>query len=216
MRNNEEIIQNARLFISDLLGREGSGHDHHHTFRVLNMAERLAAEEGADLFTVRLAALLHDADDVKLFPETSKNLDNARNFMRDQGVSDSTAEAVCAIIREISFKGTDSIAPSTVEGRCVQDADRLDAIGAIGAARTFAFGGSRGRALFDPDISPKTNMDEAEYRNSRSTSLNHFYEQLFKLKDMMNTPSAKRIAEGRDRFLHEFADEFIAEWNGER
>lgn len=210
------IVENAKAFIKKLLGSEGSGHDHHHTFRVLNMAERLAKEEGAELFTVRLAALLHDADDVKLFPETNKNLDNARGFMRGQGMDEAGIEKVLGVIRQISFKGSDSVTPDSIEGKCVQDADRLDAIGAIGAARAFTFGGSRGRAMYDPDIPPKTDMNAEEYRKSDSTSLNHFYEKLFKLKDMMNTPSAKALAEGRDRFLHEFADEFLSEWSGER
>ena len=207
--NKDTIIKNAEGFISELFENEFSGHDYYHTMRVFRMAEGIARECGADLFIVRLAALLHDADDVKLSPETAETLGNARRFMTAQGVDEKTQSTVCGIISEISFKGADSVTPSTIEGQCVQDADRLDAIGAVGAARTFAYGGRRGRPMYDPNVPPKMEMTEAEYRKSDSSSLNHFYEKLFKLKDMMNTSPAKRIAEARDTFMHEFVDEFL-------
>ena len=211
-----DVTECAKAFIRELFENEYSGHDSSHTFRVLRMSERIASEIGADMQIVRLAALLHDADDVKLSPGTAENLDRARGFMSSHGVDEDTAEAVCTIIREVSFKGSDSVTPSTKEGMAVQDADRLDAIGAIGVARTFAFGGSRGRKMHDPDTPPQTDMSEAEYRKSDSSSINHFYEKLFKLKDMMNTAPAKRIAEARDAYMHSFVDEFLCEWAGER
>lgn len=210
------VIENAKAFVKELFSSEFSGHDHFHTFRVLAAADKLAMEEGADMFTVRLAALLHDVDDVKLSPETADDLGRARAFMAEQGVDPDAAERVCAVIKQISFKGTDSVVPDSLEGMVVQDADRLDAIGAIGIARCFAFGGSRKRPLYDPEVPPVSDMNEAQYRNSNSSSLNHFYEKLFLLKDMMNTPSAKRMAEERDSFMHFFTNEFLAEWKGER
>lgn len=212
---NESIIEEAKGFITDLFREEYSGHDDSHTMRVYSMARRIAETEGADVRLVCLAALLHDADDIKLSPQTNAGLDRARGFMESHGVCACEAEKVCEIIREVSFKGSDSVVPSTLEGKCVQDADRLDAIGAIGIARAFAYGGSRRRAMHDPDIKPKLNMTEAEYRSSDSTSLNHFYEKLFLLKDMMNTESARLIARRRDSFMHEFVDEFLSEWEGE-
>lgn len=214
--NKEQMISNALDFMSSVFEKEFSGHDKFHTLRVLSTAERIAEEEGADLFKVRLAAILHDVDDIKLSPETNPGLDRASGFMKANGVDPTTREAVCQIIREISFKGSDSVKPSTIEGMCVQDADRLDAIGAVGVARAFAYGGSKGRPLYDPEVMPLGRMNEEQYRKSGSTSVNHFYEKLFLLKDMMNTASAKRTAEARDAFMHAFIEEFLAEWAGER
>ena len=121
---------------------------------------------------------------------------------------------ICTIIDEISYKGIDSVIPSSIEGKVVQDADRLDAIGAIGIARCFTFGGHHNRVMYDPDIEPNLTMNEIEYRNHISTTLNHFYEKLFNLKNLMNTTTAKEIAISRDKYMKEFITQFLNEWNG--
>ena len=211
---NELILEKAVVFIKELFKNEYSGHDVFHTLRVEKTAARIAEEEGADVFTVRLAALMHDVDDVKLSPNTAVNKDRARAFMRENCVDPATMDRICQIIDEISFKGSDSVTPSTLEGRCVQDADRLDALGAIGIARTFAYGGSHSRPIYDPERAPVRDMNEQEYRKSASTSVNHFYEKLFLLKDMMNTPSARRTAEARDDYMRRFLKELYDEMEG--
>ena len=171
----------------------------------------------APMLIVELAALLHDVDDVKLSPETHEAKKNAVGFMKNNGVDDKVIASVCKIIDEVSFAGIDSVVPSTIEGKCVQDADRLDAMGAIGIARAFAYGGSKGRRIHDLDIKPMTNMNKADYnQNHNSTSINHFYEKLLLLKDMMNTETAKKTAMHRQAVMEDFLEEFMAEWKGEK
>ena len=206
-------VSKALGYVKEKLENEFSGHDYFHTLRVYNMATRIAECEGADLETVQLAALLHDVDDRKVSPTTCENLDNAVSFLREIGKNEEYIGRILTVIREISFGDNDS-APSTLEGRCVQDADRLDAIGAIGIGRAFAFGGSRGRLMHHPDAEPRLNMTKEEYRRSESTTVNHFYEKLFLLKERMNTATAVRIAEARDEYMHQFLDEFMSEWDG--
>ena len=186
------------------------------SMRVYHLAMQIAEQENADMLIVQLAALLHDVDDVKLSPET-REAKNAVGFMKNSGVDDKVIASVCKIIDEVSFAGTDSVVPSTLEGKCVQDADRLDAIGAIGIARAFAYGGSKGRRIHDPDIKPMTNMNKADYnQNHNSTSINHFYEKLLLLKNMMNTETAKKMAMHRQAVMEDFLEEFMAEWEGEK
>lgn len=197
------MISKATEFAREVFCRDASGHDFDHTLRVYRMAVRIAEEEGADSQIVALAALLHDVDDRKISPETCANKGRAVGFLRENGVAEETIGKIVEIISEISFsdgKGR----PSTVEGMCVQDADRLDAMGAIGIARTFAFGGSRGRRIHDPE-----GID-------RSTSVQHFYDKLLLLKDIMNTSTGKELAQQRDVYLRSFLDEFYAEWDGKR
>ena len=187
------------------------------SMRVYRLAIQIAEQENADMLIVQLAALLHDVDDVKLSPETHETKKNAVRFMKNSGVDDKVTASVCKIIDEVSFAGIDSVVPSTIEGKCVQDADRLDAMGAIGIARTFAYGGSKGRRIHDPDIKPMTNMNKADYnQNHNSTSINHFYEKLLLLKDMMNTGTAKKMAMHRQAVMEDFLEEFMAEWEGEK
>lgn len=211
------VIENAIEYVKQIFANDCSGHDYYHTMRVYRLAVQIAKQENADMLIVQLTALLHDVDDAKLSPETYATKKNAVDFMESNSVDNEMIEAVCKIIEEISFAGTDSVVPSTIEGKCVQDADRLDAMGAIGIARTFAYGGSKGRKIYDPEIKPLVNMSKEEYRqNHNSTSINHFYEKLLLLKDMMNMETAKRMAEHRQAVMESYLEEFLAEWKGER
>ena len=208
------IIKNAINYVKEFFTNEFSGHDFFHTIRVHNLAKLIAEKENANSLIVELAALLHDVDDVKLSPSTSYNKTNAREFLIKNNVDNETINLICNIIEEVSFKGTDSVIPSSLESKCVQDADRLDAIGAIGIARAFAYGGNHNRVMYDPSETPNLNMNEEEYRKHVSTTVNHFYEKLFLLKDMMNTSTAKQIAEERHKYMKEYIDRFLQEWNG--
>ena len=210
------MIKVAMEYAKQVFAHDFSGHDFDHTLRVWRMASYLARQEGADPEIAQLAALLHDVDDRKLSPDTCDNLDHARTFLESQGAGESLIERVCIIIREVSFKGTDSVVPATLEGRCVQDADRLDAMGAIGIARAFAFGGSRGRKMYDPEQLPKLTMDAAAYAaNTDGSTVNHFYEKLLLLEGLMTTDTGRKIARSRHQFMEQFLEEFFREWNWE-
>ncbi len=211
---HKEIIDRAAAYVREKFENEYSGHDWFHTLRVFKTATRIAEAEGADLVTVQLAALLHDVDDRKLSPETYEDKANAREFLSENNVDAGKIEGICRIIGEISF--AENCVPSTLESKCVQDADRLDAIGAIGIARAFAYGGNHNRLMYHPDVKPNLNMSKEEYVNSKSTTVNHFYEKLFKLTDMMNTETAKSIAREREEYMRGFVDEFLNEWEGKR
>ena len=208
----EEKILAAIEFACGVFAGDCTGHDLAHTLRVYRMARELAEKEGADLGLVSLAALLHDVDDVKVSPETSEGLDRAVGFLRAAGETEERISAIRKIIHQVSFLGEDSVTPDTLEGKCVQDADRLDALGAVGIARAFAYGGAHHRAMYDPSIPPKEHMSREEYRSSRSTTVNHFYEKLLKLEGLMNTDTARRIAGQRTRYMREFLEEFFREW----
>lgn len=210
----DSIFDDARDFVASLFEGDSGGHDIWHTVRVHDLAVRICREEGGDMDVVRLAALLHDADDRKLFGDNG--MANARGFMSSRGVPAETAELVCRIISQISFRGADSVVPDTLEGRIVQDADRLDAIGAIGIARAFAYGGSRGRAMHIPGEAPREGMGAEQYYANRGTTVNHFHEKLLLLRDMMNTPSARGIADARHAYMLGFLEEFDLEWRGLR
>lgn len=197
------MIEKAIAYAKEIFFKDASGHDFDHTMRVYRMAIRIAEEEKADLEIVALAALLHDVDDRKLSPETCRNKDRAVAFLRENGFDGDRISMIVQIISEISFS-SGAGKPSTLEGCCVQDADRLDALGAIGIARTFAFGGSRGRRIHDPEGVDIT------------TSTQHFYDKLLLLKDLMTTGTGKEMALHRDAYLRTFLEEFYAEWDGKR
>ncbi len=211
---SESVFDAAKDYIRGLFEGDGSGHDYFHSVRVHDVAVTIQATEGGDPDVIRLAALLHDADDRKLFD--SADYDNARRFMNDNGILDDVQERVVHVISQISFKGKDSVVPDSLEGKIVQDADRLDAIGAIGIGRAFAYGGSRSRPMHVPGQGFLEDMDAETYYSHENTTINHFYEKLLLLKDMMNTPTARDMAEGRHRFMESFLEEFYAEWDGQR
>ena len=197
------MINKAMEFARTVFSGDASGHDFDHTLRVYHMATRLAKEENADLRIVQLAALLHDVDDRKLSPETYEGKLRAVAFMKENGVEIGKIETIVDIISRISFSAQ-LPPPESIEGKCVQDADRLDAMGAIGIARTFAFGGSRGRRMHDPE------------RLDANASIQHFYDKLLLLKESMHTPTGRRMAEERDRYMRQFLEQFYAEWDGLR
>jgi uncharacterized protein len=197
------MIDRAMDYARKIFEGDASGHDFDHTMRVFRMATTIAREENADLETVQLAALLHDVDDRKLSPQTYEHKDNAVRFLRDNSVEKDKIRTIVEIISQISFSAGNGT-PSTLEGMCVQDADRLDAIGAIGIGRAFAFGGSRGRRIHDPEGKDTT------------TTIQHFYDKLLLLKDRMNTATGKNLANMRHQFMESFLQQFYAEWNGDR
>lgn len=215
MISEVQIIQNANDYIKEIFREDYSGHDYHHSIRVYNNAIRISEKEGGNLLLIKLAALLHDVDDRKLFP-ASENLENARKFLHQNSIDMDSINEICEIIKSVSYSGNGSSAPESIEGKIVQDADRLDALGAIGIARTFAYGGHKGRPLYDPDEKPLESMTAEEYKNHTSNSINHFYEKLLKLKDLINTEAARATAEKRHAFIENYLDEFISEWNGIR
>lgn len=210
----EYIIEYALVYIQEFFKNEYSGHDYYHSLRVYRVARYLAETEGADALIVSLAAVLHDVDDIKISPDSYKDKSNAVTFLQKHNIPNSIIACICNIINEVSFNGDDTVSPSTIEGKCVQDADRLDALGAIGIARAFAYGGNHKREIYNPDIVPVLHMTKDEYRNHVSTSVNHFYEKLFLIKDMMNTKTAYEIASKRENYMKAFLDEFLMEWDG--
>lgn len=200
------------------LSGEGSGHDWFHIERVRRNALRIGRDEGADLFVVELAALLHDIADWKFAGgDDTAGPREARAWLATLGVESAIIEHVCEIIKDLSFKGAGvPAAMRTTEGRVVQDADRLDALGAIGIARAFAYGGHKGSELYNPDVKPELHTTFEQYKRSRGSTINHFHEKLLLLKDRMNTRTARTLAEQRHRVMEEFLDQFLAEWNGAR
>ncbi|MGE0076871.1 MAG: HD domain-containing protein [Bacteroidales bacterium] len=192
---------------------DSTGHDWWHIYRVVKLALRIGEQENANLELVEIAALMHDLDDWKL-SSNSGDCPNARKLLNDNGFKQDTIDKVIEIIEQVSFKGAGvDTTPTSIEAKVVQDADRLDAIGAIGVARAFAFGGSKGRPLYTPDVDPQMHQSFDEYKQSQGHTINHFYEKLLLLKDRLNTASAKQIAEERHKFMQLFLDQFYMEWN---
>lgn len=209
----ENIIEKTIEYIKDFFKADFSGHDFYHTLRVYKLAKCIAKSEECDIELVCLSALLHDVDDYKLVGKEKEGFSNLKSFLKSQNYSNEKIEQICNIVSQVSFKGK-SIIPDTIEGKIVQDADRLDAIGAIGIGRAFAYGGSRNRPMHNPDMRPRENMSSKEYYESVGTTINHFYEKLLQLKDLMNTETAKNIANHRHKYMEEFLKEFYDEWEG--
>ena len=196
---------------------ESSGHDWWHTYRVWKNAQHLASKElSCDIVIVELAALLHDIADHKFHGgDLSVGPKVAREWLEGLQVPISIIDRITQIIASLSFKGANvKDQMDSLEGRIVQDADRLDAIGAIGVARTFAYGGHAGHDMYDPTLSPTLHSSFEAYTSEKSTTVNHFYEKLLLLKDRMHTSAAKRIAEERHRFMETFLTQFFQEWEG--
>lgn len=213
---SQHIIDQTLAYVQHTLADAEGGHDWWHIYRVWKTAKTIAAEENANMFVVELAALLHDIADSKFHNgDETVGPETAGNFLRSFQTDDSVISQVQNIITHISFKGGNEISSFTsLELNVVQDADRLDAIGAIGIARAFSYGGHKGRKLYDPNIAPKLNKTKEEYKNGTEPTINHFYEKLFLLKDRMNTAAGKRMAEQRHKFMQEYIDQFYKEWEG--
>jgi uncharacterized protein len=197
---------------------DSSGHDWHHTDRVRRTALAIAREEGGDSVVIELAALLHDVADWKFAGgDHLAGPRAARQWLEQNGAAPALVDHVEQIVAGLSFKGAGVPTPmATLEGQIVQDADRLDAIGAIGIARTFAYGGHKGQPIYDPDLPPTPHDSFAAYKRGGGSTINHFYEKLLLLADRMNTAAARRLAAQRHQFLEQFLEEFLAEWNAER
>lgn len=217
-----KLINNTILFVKQQLKDAEGGHDWFHIERVYKNAILIAQQEECDLTIVKLGALLHDIADSKFYPDASGGDESvgpkmASAFLESENVNQETIAHVVSIIENISFKGGnfEKIFTSK-ELEIVQDADRLDAIGAIGIARTFNYGGFKNRPIYNPDISPNLNMTKEEYKKSDAPTLNHFYEKLLLLKDKMNTETGKKIALERHKYMENFLSQFYAEWEGEK
>jgi uncharacterized protein len=218
MENQATIINQTISFVKECLKNAESGHDWWHIYRVWKTAIQLTKTEKADLFIVELAALLHDIADSK-FNEGDDEIGprKAGEFLKSINVEENVINHVVQIIANISFKGGKQIQHfESPEMDVVQDADRLDAMGAIGIARTFNYGGHKNREIYNPEILPDLSMSKEEYKNSNAPTINHFYEKLLLLKDKMNTKTGKEMAQHRHEFMKIYLKEFYSEWEGKQ
>lgn len=216
--DKELIIEETVAYVKQELAGAESGHDWWHIYRVWKNAKHIAANEKADSFVIELGALLHDIADAK-FHNGDEEIGprKAEDFLKAKGVDETIIEHVKNIIKFISFKNGDQRHLfNSKELEIVQDADRLDAIGAIGVARAFNYGGFKNRAIYDPTIKPNLSMTKEEYKKSEAPTINHFYEKLLLLKDKMNTETGRKLAEKRHEYLENFLDQFFDEWEGKR
>ncbi len=216
--SNEQIISNTIAFVKDTLQNAEGGHDWFHIERVYNNSLLIAKTENVNELIIALGALLHDIADSKFHNgDDTIGPKTAREFLFKQNVDSTIIEHVIKIIENISFKGgNENQKFKSLELDVVQDADRLDAIGAIGIARCFNYGGFKNRKIFDPSILPNIKMTKEEYKTSSSPTINHFYEKLLLLKDRMNTKTGKRIALARHQFMEQYLEQFYSEWDGKR
>ena len=218
--NKDLIIEKTIAFVKKTLEGAEGGHDWFHIQRVYLNAKLIAKGENIDSFVIALGALLHDIADAKFYDgDETVGPKKAAEFLLSQNVESSVIEHVVKIIENISFKNSlsaEGIQFSSNELDVIQDADRLDAIGAIGIARCFNYGGFRNRELYNPDIKPNLKLSKAAYKNSSSPTVNHFYEKLLLLKDKMNTKTGRKIAINRHKYMEKYLEQFYAEWNGEK
>jgi len=213
--NNLKVLESVIEILKREFANESTGHDWFHIERVWKMAKFIAQKEGGDLFVVELAALLHDIADHKFVDDADEVAEiRIRKILSDLKVDEVIIQKVNHIVSRCSFKGNaEENKMDVLEGLIIQDADRLDAIGAIGIARTFAFGGKFGNLLYHPDIKPTKFSSAKEYRDKRTHTINHFYEKLLLLKDLMNTETGKKLALDRHVFMEKFLNQFYDEWN---
>lgn len=212
----QEQLKAMEQYAKRVLDSDTSGHDWSHIERVVNTTKTIAKAEGADLFICEAAALLHDVIDDKIIQDPADALKELKKFLTSIEVTPVQIEAIVSIITRMSFKNHQEKQDLSLEGKVVQDADRLDAIGAIGIARVMCYSGSTGRPIHKPEMKPRENLTPEEYRNGESTAIMHFYEKLLKLKDLMNTDYGKKLAKGRHEFLELYLKQFYAEWDGKR
>ncbi|MDY7394823.1 HD domain-containing protein [Aureibaculum sp. 2210JD6-5] len=222
--DENQIISNTIDFVKETLKGAEGGHDWFHIERVFNNAKLIAETEKANFFVVALGALLHDIADAKFHPDASGGDETigpkiASEFLLKQNVDSAVIEHVVKIIENISFKTSLSQNQNkftSIELEIIQDADRLDAIGAIGIARCFNYGGFKNREIYNPEIKPNLNMTKEQYKKSKAPTINHFYEKLLLLKDKMNTKTGQKLAQKRHIFMEKYLDQFYKEWNGEK
>ncbi|MEH7500528.1 HD domain-containing protein [Neobacillus drentensis] len=210
------IIELTEEFVRNELSEDATGHDWFHVDRVRRNALHICKEQQAgEAFIIEMAALLHDIPDEKLNESIEKGEEKLDTYLKTISLTDIDKKHIKQIIGTISFKGGQNTALSTIEAEIVQDADRLDAIGAIGIARAFAYGGKKGQPIYDPSVKVRDEMSLEEYRKGKSTSIHHFYEKLLKLKDLLNTESARKMAESRQQMMDTFLEQFYQEWDGQ-
>ena len=216
--NHQEIVDKTAEFVRGKMEGEASGHDWWHVYRVWKTATHIGKEEKADLFLVELAALLHDIADWKFNDgDLTAGARVAREWLEKQGVDEKVIAEVCHVVENVSYKGAgEKNSMQSEAGKIVQDADRLDALGAIGIGRVFAYTGNKNRPLHDPHTKSKLHTTQEEYFNNTSPAIHHFHEKLLLLKDRMNTKTARKIAEKRHEFMEEYLERFHKEWEGEQ
>lgn len=214
--DRKAIVRATAEYVKSSSEGEGTGHDWWHIVRVWRNARAIASKEGGDLFTIEMAALLHDLDDWKFSKSHDGDPRAARKWLKKLRLDQEEMDRICGIIANVSFKGGFGGKMQSKEGKIVQDADRLDALGAIGIARAFAYGGKKGRQIFDPGIKPLAyrSFNDFKKKHSQSTTVNHFYEKLLLLEKRVHTRTAKRIARQRTRYMEGYLDRFMNEWEG--
>ena len=217
MKTDKQLEQ-ISIFAQKKLAHDKTGHSFSHIQRVSALAKKLAHEEKADTFITLASALLHDTIDDKVVADSQQALTEVKHLLALLEVSPEKVAIITYIITHMSFANSlNGQEKLPLEGQIVQDADWLDAMGAIGITRAIYYGGHHAETIYDPTIKPRTNLDKTEYRNlANETIINHFHEKLFHLKDMLNTEGARKLAQHRDAVMHAFLDEFTAEWNAKR
>lgn len=198
--------------VRDRLSNERTGHDWYHIERVTKLAQQIAMEENADIFIVTLAALLHDLADDKVVANEKEGMDNIQAWLKDFNIREVDCDHIIQIVSTMSFKGGNNQLVNSLEAKVVQDADRLDAIGAIGIARCFIYAGKKGTAMYDPTIEIREEMTVEEYRKGKSSGLHHFYEKLLKLKNLMNTKTGYQLAIERHAYIEQYLKQFLKEF----